>query len=119
MNNATKLPQMFTPYLLKGILNFEHSRLDKTIYLSDLSFQKFISDTVLNILTPDNLNEMKANIQSENIFFESFYFIHELNKLATKIPNHNVKPFDFILDYLHNNELFDHYYIIDTYLELY
>ena len=119
MNNATKLPQMFTPYLLKGILNFEHSRLDKNIYLSDLSFQKFISDTVLNILTPDNLIEMKSNIQSENIFFESFYFIHELNKLGTKIPNHNVKPFDFILDYLHNNELFDHYYIIDTYLELY
>lgn len=119
MNNAIKLPQMFTPYLLKGILNFEHSRLDKNIYLSDLSFKNFLVDTVLNILTPNDISEMKANIENENIFFESFYLVYELNKLSTKIPNHKVSPFDFILAYLYNNELFDHYYVIDTYLDLY
>jgi len=119
MNNATKLPKIFTPYLLKCILNFEHCRIDKNIYLNDLCFHRFINDTVLNILTLNDIKEIKDNIKSENIFFESFYFIYELNKLSDKIPNRNVKPFNFILDYLHINDLLDHYYVIDTYLELY
>lgn len=120
MINATKFPQMFSPAQLNAILKFEHLRINKTLDLSDfVPFIDFIQNTVYNILTPDDLLEMKSNIESENIFYESFYFVHQLNKLSTKTPNHRVKPFDFVLDYLHHNELFDHYYIIDTYLELY
>jgi hypothetical protein len=120
MINATKFPQMFSPDQLNAILKFEHNRINKTLDINDLlPFINFMENTVYNILTPENIEMMKSNIDSENIFFESFYFVHQLNKLSTKIPNHRAKPFDFILAYLHHNELFDHYYIIDTYLELY
>ena len=74
MNNATILPQMFTVNQFKAILDFEHCIIDKSIYNKDQDFNKFINDIVLNILTQENINEILSNIESENIFFESFYF---------------------------------------------
>ena len=115
MNNATILPQMFTVNQFKSILNFEHSILDKSIYNKDEDFNKFINNTVLNILTEENINEIFNEIKDEDIFFESFYFAFLL--YGYKIPN-NVN-YKFALNYLTQNDYDKHYFVLDYYLEVY
>ena len=57
MNELTKkvkLPKfakVLTYNQLRCICCFENSRLDKNIYIYDNSFNKFMNDVVLNILT--------------------------------------------------------------------
>lgn len=115
MNNATILPQMFTVNQFKAILDFEHCIIDKSIYNKDEAFNTFINDTVLNILILDDLKEILSNIESENIFFESFYFAFILygNKTA------NNKNYKFALNYLTQNNYSKHYFVLNYYLEVY
>ena len=115
MNNATILPQMFTVNQFKAILDFEHCIIDKSIYNKDLTFNNFINHTVLNILTQDDIKEILSNIESENIFFESFYFAFLL--YGYKIPN-NIN-YKFALNYLSQNNYDKHYFVLDYYLEVY
>lgn len=115
MNNATILPQMFTVNQFKAILDFEQCINDKSIYNKDLTFNNFINDTVLNILTQDDIKELLSNIESENIFFESFYFAFLL--YGNKTPNNN--NYKFALNYLIQNNYHNHFYVLDYYLEVY
>jgi hypothetical protein len=117
MNNATKLPQKFTPNQLRCILNFEHCRLDKNIYLNDLKFNEYLNKTIYNILLPENIDEMKRKVKTESIFYEAFYFMFLFGSRI--IPNDIYYPYSFISDYLHFNGLFDHYYILDMFYDLY
>ena len=115
MNNATILPQMFTVNQFKAILDFEQCIIDKSIYNKDEAFNTFINDTVLNILTLDDIKEILSNIESENIFFESFYFAFLL--YGNKTPNNN--NYKFALNYLIQNNYHNHFYVLDYYLEVY
>jgi hypothetical protein len=115
MNNATILPNVFTVNQFKAILDFENCILDKSIYNKDQTFNTFINDTVLNILTQENIKEIISNIESENIFFESFYFAFLL--YGKLIPN-NVN-YKFALNYLKENNYNNHFYVLDYYLEVY
>jgi tRNA G10 N-methylase Trm11 len=72
-----KLSKVLTYNQQRCICNFENSRLDKNIYIYDNSFNKFMNDVVLNILTAENISEILSNIESENIFYESFYFLFQ------------------------------------------
>jgi hypothetical protein len=115
MNNVTILPQMFTVNQFKAILDLEHCMLDKSIYNKDLNFINFLHDTVFNILTPDNIKEILSNIESENIFFESFYFAFIL--YGNKTPNN--KNYKFALNYLTQNNHSKHYFVLNYYLDVY
>lgn len=97
---------------LKSVLAFENCMNDKSIYTNDLEFKQFMNDIVLNILTPDNINEIKNNISNECIFYEIFYFMFIAKEKGNKEPY-------FILTYLNNMNYFEHMYVLDTYLDLY
>lgn len=106
-----KFKTMFTPAQLSAVLKFEESRYNKNIYLDDVDFQLFIDKTVYYVLLPEDIDDMKT-IASEDIFFEALYFYFLM--YGSKINRA-----DFVLSYCHYNSLFDHYEIIDKYLELY
>jgi hypothetical protein len=118
MNELTKkvkLPKfakVLTYNQLRCVCCFENSRLDKNIYNYDLDFNKFLNDDVLNILTSENISEILSNIESENIFYESFYFLFQLRYKEND-------PMKFARCYLHNVGLYSHYYVLDYFLEVY
>ena len=118
MNEITKkvkLPKfskVLTYNQLRCICCFENSRLDKNIYIYDNSFNKFMNDYILNILTSENISEILSNIESENIFYESFYFLFQLRYKEKD-------SMKFATCYLHNVDLYSHYYVLDYFLEVY
>ncbi|CAB4144239.1 hypothetical protein UFOVP458_25 [uncultured Caudovirales phage] len=113
MNEITKkvkLPKfakVLTHNQLRCVCCFENARIDKNIYNYDSDFNKFLNEIVLNILTGENISEILSNIKSENIFYESFYLAYQLN------------DFNLALNYLHYLEYYDHYYVLDYFLEIY
>jgi hypothetical protein len=118
MNELTKkvkLPKfakVLTYNQQRCVCNFENSRLDKNIFIYDKSFNKFMNDDVLNILTSENISEILSNIESENIFYESFYFLFQCMYKEKY-------PMKFAQCYLHNLDLYSHYYVLDYFLEVY
>lgn len=118
MNQTTKkvkLPKfanVLTYNQLRCVCCFENARIDKNIYNYDADYNKFLNDVVLNILTSENISEILSNIESENIFYESFYLLFQLTYKEKD-------PFKFATNYLHNVNLYDHYYVLDYFLEVY
>lgn len=118
MNQITKkvkLPKfanILTYNQLRCVCCFENARIDKNIYNYDADYNKFLNDIVLNILTGENISEMLSNIESENIFYEAFYLLFQLTYKEKD-------PFKFATNYLHNVNLYDHYYVLDYFLEVY
>ena len=98
--------------LFNVITNFKESIIDKSIYNKDLDFVKFMEKIVFNILCHDDINEILEEIKDKKIFYESFYFAYLLQQI-------HIKPYEFALNYLHNIEFYDHYYVLDTFMELY
>lgn len=107
MNKTTILQNSFNTDQNKAICNFKNCMLDKSIYNKDLKFINFLHETVFNILTYENIFEIMDKIKDKNIFTESFYLAYQLNN------------FDLALNYLHYYEYYDHYYVIDYFLEVY
>jgi hypothetical protein len=91
---------------------FKESISDKNIYNKDEDFLRFMEKIVFNILTTEDINEILEEIKDKKIFYESFYFVYLLEQI-------HIKPYEFALNYLHNIEFYDHYYVIDTFIELY
>ena len=112
MNKTTILQNSFNENQNKAICNFQNCILDKNIYNYDADYNKFLNEIVLNILTGENISEILSNIKSENIFYEAFYFIFQLQYKEKD-------PFKFATQYLHNVDLYDHYYVLDYFLEVY
>ena len=107
MNKTTILQNSFNENQNKAICNFQNCLIDKNIYNYDAYFNKFLNEIVLNILTGENISEILSNIESEKIFYESFYLAYQLNN------------FDLALNYLHYYEYYDHYFVLDYFLEIY
>ena len=91
---------------------FKESISDKNIYNKDEDFIRFMEKIVFNILTHEDINQILEEIKDKKIFYESFYFAYLLEQI-------HIKPYEFALNYLHNIEFYDHYYVIDTFVELY
>ena len=91
---------------------FKESISDKNIYNKDEDFLRFMEKVVFNILTPQDISEILKEIKDKKIFYESFYFAYLLEQI-------HIKPYEFALNYLHNIEFYDHYYVLDTFMELY
>jgi hypothetical protein len=107
MNKTTILQNSFNENQNNAFINFQYSIRHKEIYNYDSDFNKFLNEIVLNILTGENISEILSNIKSEDVFYESFYLAYQLNN------------FDLALNYLHYLEYFDHYYVLDYFLEVY
>ena len=107
MNKTTILQNSFNANYYDALFSFQYSIRHKEIYNYDSDFNKFLNEIVLNILTSENISEILSNIKSENIFYESFYLAYQLN------------DFDIALNYLHYLEYYDHYYVLDYFLEVY
>lgn len=118
MNHITKkvkLPKfasVLTYNQLRCVCCFENARIDRNVYNYDADYNKFLNDVVLNILTGENIAEILSNIESENIFYEAFYLLFQLTYKEKD-------PFKFATNYLHNVNLYDHYYVLDYFLEVY
>ena len=107
MNTSTILQNSFNGDQNKAICNFQNCIIDKNIYNYDSEFNKFLNEIVLNVLTGENISEILSNIEREDIFYQSFYLAYQLN------------DFNFALNYLHYLEYYDHYYVLDYFLEVY
>lgn len=107
MNKTTILQNSFNENQNKAICNFKNCILDKNIYNYDADYNKFLNNVVLNILTGENIAEILSNIKTEDVFYESFYLAYQLNN------------FDLALNYLHYVEAYEHYYVLDYFLEVY
>jgi hypothetical protein len=107
MNKTTIFQNSFNGNQNNALINFQFSISHKEIYNNDPNFNKFLNEIVLNILTGENISEILSNIESENIFYEAFYLAYQLN------------DFNFALNYLHYLEYYDHYYVVDYFLEVY
>lgn len=118
MNQITKkvkLPKfanVLTYNQLRCVCCFENARIDRNVYNYDADYNKFLNDVVLNILTGENIGEILSNIESENIFYEAFYLLFQLTYKEKD-------PIKFATNYLHNVNLYDHYYVLDYFLEVY
>lgn len=118
MNQITKkvkLPKfanILTYNQLRCVCCFENARIDRNVHNYDADYNKFLNDVILNILTGENIAEILSNIESENIFYEAFYLLFQLTYKEKD-------PFKFATNYLHNVNLYDHYYVLDYFLEVY
>ena len=91
---------------------FKESISDKNIYNKDEDFLRFMQKVVFNILTPEDLNEILEEIKDKKIFYESFYFVYLLEKFQ-------INPYNFATNYLNYIGFYDHYYVIDYFIEVY
>lgn len=112
MENTICYLAIYQENLFNVITNFKKSIIDKSIYNKDLDFLKFMEKVVFNILTPQDISEILEEIKNKDIFYESFFLVYQLEKVQ-------INPYNFALNYLHNIEFYDHYYVIDTFIELY
>jgi hypothetical protein len=112
METTDFLIEAFKEELFNIITNFKESISDKSIYNLDKDFLRFMEKVVFNILTPEDISEILEEIKNKDIFYESFYFAYQLEKVQ-------INPYNFALNYLHNIELYDHYYVLDKFMELY
>ena len=91
---------------------FKESISDKNIYNKDEDFLRFMEKVVFNILTPEDISEILEEIKDKKIFYESFYFVYLLEKFQ-------INPYNFATNYLNDLGFYDHYYVLDYFIEVY
>jgi hypothetical protein len=112
METTDFLIEAFKEELFDIITKFKESIKDKSIYNEDEDFLRFMEKVVFNILTPQDISEILDEIKHKKIFYESFFLAYQLEKVQ-------INPYNFALNYLHNIEFYDHYYVLNTFMELY
>lgn len=103
---------------LEVFTQFRKAIKNPEIYFNDSGYINFLDKIVFNVLDDETYTHIMDNINNEKIFYESFY-------LAFKLIDRDfegfkdLKYFDIALNYLHHFEYFDHYFVLDYFLEIY
>ena len=95
-----------------AIRKFNESIIDKSIYNKDKDFLRFMEKVIFNILTIEDISIILDEVKHKKIFYESFYFVFLLEKFQ-------INPFYFATHYLNHVAFYDHYFVLDYFLEVY
>lgn len=114
MNNYNKQTKIYL-----GVFNqFRESIKSSDIYFKDPGYINFLDKIVFNVLDKETYNYIMEGINDEKVFYESFYLVFKLiNRDFQGFKD--LKYFDIALNYLHHFELYDHYFVLDYFLEVY
>ena len=112
MNKTTILIDDFKRMQFDCIDKFKESISDKNIYNKDDDFLKFMEKVVFNILTIEDITEILEETKDIKILYESFYFVYILGKFQ-------INPYSFATNYLNYMGFYDHYFVLDYFLEIY
>lgn len=109
---TTILIQDFKRMQFNCIDKFKDSISDKNIYNKDEDFLRFMEKVVFNILTPEDISEILEEIKDKKIFYEAFYFVYMLEKFQ-------INSYNFATNYLNYMGFYDHYFVLDYFIEVY
>lgn len=115
--------QQFTSNQLSIYLKFEdiinNSDATTEILFKDPAYINFLDKVVFNILDKETYTYIMENIKHEKIFYESFYLAFKLIGRNDWQGVKDLKYFEIAQNYLHYTELYDHYFVLDYFIEIY
>ena len=113
METIINTPQYIREY--KAQRYFEISLVNTKLMYEDKGFQNYIETFLNYIFTPETMSESMELACDEDTWHQAFYLLY----LLTDENNSFLKVYDTASTFLHYEEHFDHYNVLEHFSEIY